>query len=264
MDATKIPQLSDPRVQAAKTSFETARGKARRKLNIGFDEFFALVAANLLTYEEIGERAGVTRTRAHQLHDKYLGEFFPDDLVGCRSELRKDRHISLRAASQEKGLLDSSKMKPIVARLQAAGCIVEASRLETRTLDRARNYVSHRILLVNTKYRCGVHIAHPKCVRGVLCAQSGIFPNMLRQTHAELFFVSAEGYPEKLFVVPSLILRAAHFALEPLRTDGKTIYLPLGDTNKTNSDYALIDYREFEGAFDLLFPSRLRLVPQCA
>ncbi|HUQ30396.1 MAG TPA: hypothetical protein VM103_02650 [Candidatus Paceibacterota bacterium] len=134
----------------------------------------------------------------------------------------------------------------VIRKARAAGCKVETVRP-----NRFSGHVSRRTLLVN-EHLCSVHQvtkkSQPERAKRFY-ARVVVTYKKLEKVAALIFHVTIDGLPQRDFVIPSRVLRAALFGSNPT-CDRKTLYLPLERLPSYHMRKPAINYWNYEGAWD--------------
>lgn len=217
-----LPDLSDPRVQEAKRSFERRRSRCR----LGFEELLGRFAAGE-TFERIGASAGLTKDAMWRIFHKDFRELFPER---PRERIRRSLHQRKRSVARRIAFSDHpcEFVREVAKRARLHGCMVEAVPIQPARGIAWRGPYKH-LLFVNGR------LARVYDVRNVRAASSSgtkeyakvrIIRGVAEEAEFAIFNVAAPGYPRRIFVVPTAALLAAYFA-DSAETTSKHIYIPL-------------------------------------
>lgn len=251
--------LAHPAVQAAKADFE--KGRYQRKLRYSFDELFEFFKADCVRFSVLESDSGVTHQRLHQIYDRYFRELLENKTGVERREACTLESRLIKIKQAEGALLESPGLKAVIEKARAAGCEIEV--VPKHQHGKLSGGVLTRILLVN-KHRCAFHLARRVWKHSpgthAFYAPVQVSYRKLVEVDAALFHVAAEGYPERIFVVPSALLREKVFGSSPKKMT-KTVYLPCLKVPVYHNNYPCIDYWEYEDAWHLLPPKTNPPVP---
>ncbi|MBI2030337.1 hypothetical protein HYT05_01815 [Candidatus Kaiserbacteria bacterium] len=244
-------------MQAVKARWDKAYKYTTRKhkLDLSFEELFEYFKADCVRHIHVAEVAGVTRERIRQIYNQYFRELF-DDKSG--SERRKaytpiNRLVKVKRSEHELFNNDTF-VKKIVEKARAAGCTVEAiPHLFKGEIHSGR--VTIRKLLING-HLCSLHqitTAWQRCISGGrFYASTNIRRSTMIATEALILHTEAAGFTERIFVIPTAILRAAHPSAATRRDT--CLYLPTQKLPVYRNIRSHIDYWQHEDAWHLLPP----------
>lgn len=202
----------------------------------------------------VAEVAGVTRERIRQIYNQYFRELFDDKSGSERRKAYTPINRLAKVQRSENELFSDPFIKRLVEKARAAGCTVEAipHLYEGEILT---GEVSTRKLLING-HLCSLHqitTAWQRCISGGrFYASTNIRRSTMIDTEALILHIEAAGFTERIFVIPTATLRAAHPSAATRRDT--CLYLPTQKLPGYRNIRSRIDYWQHEDAWHLLSP----------
>lgn len=245
--------LAHPTIQALKAWWKKKpKGNYRRKYDPSFNVFFKLLKEGH-GQGEIGRRMGLPRDLVRQLYNRYFKESFGNKSGLARQSDNVRRKRLARIKQSERTLLEDPMIRAIAVKARKAGCDVQTIPFlsDGKTAD-FRGRVRRKTLLING-YKCSLHhVKHAHRSTRRIYAQVTLKHVTACTMDVFIIHTALAGLPERIFVVPSPILKQVYFGQEHKR--GKTIYLPMKKLRGYRNIHPLIDFWMYENAWHLLTP----------
>jgi len=241
-------KLDDAQVAIARERLERNRLHRNNKIKLTFDELLDDFANDCMTFTAIAGSAcedGFTKERIRQVYNEYFRDLFPTKRTGRRRrKICRLKRIRIATKNALADFSDDQSLAKIARAAIAAGCMVERTVSNTRG---GEIYLSRRMLSINgLRY----NISHPHTPidhGGILYLHCTIAPHLLNSTNGIIILQEIEGFPERIFVLPSRDFEIAYNCGQKRFY----IYIPLERRPTYKNHVSRIDWWKYENAWPL-------------
>ena len=201
---------------------KAAFGRRRRKLRLGFEALQRLFASDV-SFAQIAEKAGVSRTRIQHIFNDHYSDLLPFSAT----ERRRKREAERRSLALEKihqAFLRDGAMRAIVRSAAKAGRKVEPIIFK-REGDPTRCF-RHRRVLVDGKEEPVHRIRNARLLRGerIAYGSTPLTREELKRHRHVIFHVDVPSHRRRVLRCPSARLLKQLF---PAGVDRRDVYIPV-------------------------------------
>jgi len=241
MEHKPLPTLADPVSQSAKERWEQNQKRRKIKCAMTFEELFESFRSHD-PCAAIAEKGEVSRQRMSQIYNFYFRSIFGNRITRMKpgtSEFQERQRLIAEPLKQP--AFKDPIMAAVVARLQAAGCVVEAIPVFAK--GKLASSVLARELRVNG-HRCKVYYA--KCFRtlstssGRVYAHVGLMKHVVERYAFQIFYIGSKEFSYNVFIIPRKVVLDRVFGSG--NSKPKSVYFapiekPQGTSSKRRTQY---------------------------